>query len=274
MNTSTSNAAPAATSRSRAGRSSWVRTLRGESIRFFSLRSSQWTLVSALLSTAALASISTAFWSDGEPVVPEVGHTVQALSGLVVTQVILGVMGALMMASEYSTGSITTTTLAVPTRHWQLTSKAVVLAAAVFPVGLAGGALSFFATGALLDPQSHQVQSIADPDVLASLLGSAVYLTAIALLGLGIGALSRSIASSVAIVTGGIYILPELARVVLPASWYDSAGAYLPSVAGEALWTPVENPDLLSAPMAAITLTTWVVAILLAGGIVMMRRDT
>lgn len=256
------------------GRVTWTGALRAESIRFWSLRSNQWTLLAALMSTAALASISTAFWNEDEPMVPEVGHTLEALSGLVITQVIVGVMGALMMASEYSTGSITSSTLAVPKRHFTLTAKAAVLPAAVFPVALTGGVISFFATGSLLDPAQHQVQSITETDVLASLLGSAVYLTAVALLGLGIGTLIRSIAGSVAIVTGGLYILPELARMILPSSWYDTVGKYLPSVAGEALWRPVESPDLLSGPVAAATLAAWVGAALLAGGVALLRRDT
>lgn len=257
-----------------AGRVTWTGTLRAEFIRFWSLRSNRWTLLSALVSTAALASVSAAFWSEDEPVVPGVGHTLEALYGLVITQVIVGVMGALSMASEYGSGSIISSTLAVPKRHWRLTAKTVVLAAAVFPTALGGGVLSFFATGALLDPGQHHIQSITDSGVLTSIFGSAVFLTAITLLGLGIGTLIRSTAGSVAIVTGGLYILPELARVLLPASWFDVAGRYLPSMAGEALWSPVESPDLLSGPMAAAALVAWAGAALLAGGVSLVRRDT
>lgn len=252
----------------------WPRALRSEATRFWSLRSNRWALVAALLSTALLASASTAFWNEDELPLPETGHTLEALSGIVLTQVITGVLGALMMASEYGTGSISSTTLAVPKRHWILSAKAAVLTAAVFPVGLAGGVISFFATGALLDPAQHQVQEITAPGVLTSIFGSALYLTSVALMGLGVGALIRSTAGSVVIVTAGIYILPELARMVLPGAWHDTAVAYLPSVAGEAMWLPMENPDLLSAPAGAITLLVWVCVLLALGGITIVRRDT
>lgn len=258
----------------RSARMTWAGSVKAESIRFWSLTSNRWALLATAITTGFLAAMEAAFWSEGEPVIPDVGHTYMALSGLIITQLIVAVMGALSMTSEYGNGSIVTSTLAVPKRTWILSAKAVVLAMAVFPVTLIGGVASFLVTGQLLDTSVQDLQSITDSGVLTSILGSAAYLTAVTLIGLGIGALIRSTAGAVAIVTGALAFLPELVRMILPNSVYDTVGKYLPTSAGESLWSPVDHGDLLSTPVAAIVLTGWALAILISGAITMTQRDT
>jgi hypothetical protein len=64
--------------------------------------------------------------------------------------------------------------------------------------------------------------ALTDDGVLSSVLGMAGYLTAVALMGLGLGTLLRSVASSIGVLLGGVMVLPTIAGALLPAS-LDSA---------------------------------------------------
>jgi ABC-2 type transport system permease protein len=73
------------------------------------------------------------------------------------------------------------------------------------------------------------------------------YLTAIALMGLGLGILLRSAASSIGVVIGGVIVLPTLAGALLPAS-LDSVLKFLPSSATAAFTTVRGRGTKFSAP--------------------------
>jgi ABC-2 type transport system permease protein len=96
--------------------------------------------------------------------------------------------------------------------------------------------------------------SLADGDVLGSVVGMAGYLTAIALLGLAIGILLRSVASSIAVLVAGIMILPGLAGALLSDSW-DTVLKYLPEQAAASFTSVGSSSDAaLSATGGAIVL--------------------
>lgn len=260
------------TTRARPSRMTWRGTVRAEAIRFRSLPANRWMLLATLVTTASLAGLEAAFWADDTVITAAAGHTVIALGGIIVTQLVVGVLGALSITSEYAHGSIVPSLLAVPRRSWLLSAKAGVLVVAVLPATVVGGAISFLMTGALLERGGHATQALTDPGVLTSILGASAYLTAIALIGLALGTLLRSTAGTVTLVTGGVYVLPELVQLALPASIGDAVGPYLPPSVGEALWTPLPG-DLLSRPVAAVVLGAWLVALLGAAAIRLHRRD-
>jgi ABC-2 type transport system permease protein len=99
------------------------------------------------------------------------------------------------------------------------------------------------------------------------------YLTAIALMGLGLGILLRSAASSIGVVIGGVIVLPTLAGALLPAS-LDSVLKFLPSSATAAFTTVRGRGTKFSAATAgALVLAAWVAATLGASVLVITLRD-
>ena len=109
--------------------------------------------------------------------------------------------------------------------------------------------------------------------VLRSVLGMAGYLTAIALIGLGLGILLRSAASSIGVLIAGVMVLPTLAGALLPAS-LDPALQYLPSSAAAAFTTVTGAGDEVLSPTAgALVLTAWVTLTLGASILAITRRD-
>ncbi|WP_194827300.1 ABC transporter permease subunit [Nocardia sp. XZ_19_231] len=127
-----------------------------------------------------------------------------ALTGAVLGLAIVGVWGALTVTSEYSSGTIEPTLAATPSRTRVLVAKAVVVGIASFVVSLVGCTAAFGVGMVTLD---HERYGIGEP--FPALVGVAVGFTAVALLGVAIGALVRSSVAATAIVVA-VLILPEL----------------------------------------------------------------
>ena len=77
--------------------------------------------------------------------------TAHSLRGLFLAQLAIGVLGVLIMTSEYTTGLIRTTFTAVPQRRSVLAAKAIVFGAAAFVVSMVSVFVAFFAGQAILN---------------------------------------------------------------------------------------------------------------------------
>src|SRR5690606_12403626 len=124
--------------------------------------------------------------------------------GSMFTVLIIGVLGALSITSEYASGLILSSLAAVPRRIPMLLAKALVVAALGFCVGVLssfGGALI-----AALTFGEAGFSALADAAVLVSLLGNTLYLTLAALLSLGIGALLRSSAGAISVIVTLMFV--------------------------------------------------------------------
>jgi ABC-2 type transport system permease protein len=223
-------------------------------------------VIGALLSTGALP-------DDGGDGFGGDGPLATVLTGADFAVLLVGVLGALAGAREYSSRMITATVAAVP-RRWQVVvAKAVALTAVVLPTALLG-VLSTFAIGmAILSSGDSATVALTDSGVLRELLGMAGYITSIALIGLGLGILLRSVAGSIGALVAGVLILPAIAGGLLPAGW-DSVLQYLPSSAAAAFTTVLAAGDsVLSSGAGALVLAAWVAISLGAAARAITRRD-
>ena len=186
---------------------------------------------------------------------------------------LVGVLGALAGAREYGSRMISATIAAVP-RRWQVVvSKVIVLTGVVLPTALLGVLAAFGVGMGILSAGDGATVALTDDGVLRSVLGMAGYLTAIALMGLGLGILLRSVASSIGVLIGGVMVLPTLAGALLPAS-LDSVLKFLPSSAAAAFTTVRGAGDeVLGAPAGAAVLAAWVAVALGASVLAITRRD-
>jgi ABC-2 type transport system permease protein len=186
---------------------------------------------------------------------------------------LVGVLGALAGAREYGSRMILATIAAVP-RRWQVVvSKVIVLTGVVLPTALIAVLAAFGVGMGILSAGDKATVALTDDGVLRSVLGMAGYLTAIALMGLGLGILLRSAASSIGVLIGGVMVLPTLAGALLPAS-LDSVLKFLPSSAGAAFTTVTGAGDEVLSPTAgALVLAAWVAVTLGASVLAITRRD-
>ena len=245
------------------------RVVRSEWTKVWSLRSTWLAVGLALLIglglAAAIGSSLTDSGAGDGPGDDFGGDQVAAvLAGTGLASLVLGVLGALQMSGEYASGTITASLTAVPRRLPVLLAKAIVLVAVVAPLSLAmsAGALGI---GSLVVEGGLAFS-------WAAVLGNTGYLTAVALLGLGLAAVVRSTAVSITALVAVAFVLPPLLPL-LPWSWIDTAAGYFPSAAGQSLGSTLEGAATLSDTAAIGTLAAWVVVPLVAGAVLLARRD-
>src|SRR6516165_3912943 len=162
-----------------------------------------------------------------------------SLSGVQLAQIAAGVLGVLLITSEYATGLIRTTLAAVPRRLPILWGKAALLSAATVAVSLPAAVAAFLAGQSILGRQ-HLAVSLSHPGVARAVLGCALYLAVAGLLGLGLGALLRSTAGGISALFGLLFA-PPLVVGFLPGNWPGQAGQLPPHTAGQPVTTV--HPD-------------------------------
>lgn len=260
------------------------RAIHAEWIKIRSLRGTWIGMVSVVIVVIGFGAIAAAV-SSGSITAPQeggggagpfgdAGPLATVLTGSTFAVLLIGVLASLAGAREYGSRMITATVAAVP-RRWQVVvAKAVALVSVVVPTALVGVLGAYGAGMGILSANGAATVSLTDDGVLSSVLGMAGYITAIALLGLGLGILLRSVAGSIGAVVGGILILPNLAGALLPDSW-DTILRFLPSSAA-ASFTEVAaaGNSTLSAGAGVAVLAAWVAAALGAAMVTMHRRDT
>ena len=194
-----------------------------------------------------------------------------SLRGVYLAQLPIGVLGVLMIAGEYGTGMIRATLSAVPRRLPVLWAKALVFATTVFVVMGVASLLAFVIGQAMLSGAGVHV-GLGSSGAARAVLGGALYLTVVGLLGVGLGFLVRNTAGAVAGLFGLLLVLPALANA-LPRSLYDDVFRYLPMPAGTQIMTTVRDSSLLT-PWAGIgVFCLYAAAAIAAGALVLVRRD-
>ena len=192
-----------------------------------------------------------------------------SLSGVQLAQIAVGVLGVLLITGEYASGLIRTTFAAVPRRLPVLWGKAVLVAAAIATVSVPAAFAAFEGGQSILARQHLSVQ-LSQPGVTRAVIGSALYLAVIGLLGLGLGALIRNAAGGIAALFGVLYGLP-LAAGFLPGTWATDISKYLPANAGQAVTAVQPDPTLLP-PWTGFAVLCAYAAVLLGISAARMRR--
>jgi ABC-2 type transport system permease protein len=262
--------------------------LRGEWIKFWSVRSTTWTLSIFLLATVGLVVlISLAFVNvpspeDGGPPAGTAGNPLDPV-GIAVTlaQLALAVLGALTITSEYSTGMIRSSLTAVPKRLPMLWAKAIVLVVSVFAVALVAVALSVALQWVFFDSKGFSID-VTDTEMIRPLVGTAVYLATIALFSYALGALLRHSAAALATVLGLLLVAPILFGAI-PWKPLQLANPFLPGVAGQQ-FTQTQAQLEASASFSDVgadltawqgygVLVLWIVVVLGVAAVLLKRRD-
>jgi len=156
------------------------------------------------------------------------------LIGIVIAQLMIGVVGVLAFSGEYGTGMIRATLAVVPSRLPVLWAKLIVLAGLVLPVALLCALADFFAAAAIESSRGGSAISLTDPGVLRTVVGSSLYLTVVVVIGLALGALLRKTAAGLSVFAAVFFVVP----IVVGALPHKITGfaPYLPSNAGGTIW--------------------------------------
>jgi ABC-2 type transport system permease protein len=209
--------------------------LRSEWIKLRSVRSTFWALtVTVVLGVGLGAAISAAaahgYANSSVSAKLSWDPTAISLDGIGIATLSIAVLGVLFISSEYSSGMIRTSLIAVPRRGRVLAAKALVLAAVTFVVGEVTSFAAFFLGQALISGHAPHA-TLADPGVARAVVGAGLALTALAVLSVATGALLRHPAAGIACMVAVLFVLPGIAQA-LPDSWRNPVIEYWPTQAG------------------------------------------
>lgn len=253
--------------------STMLNAIRGEWIKFWSVRSTSVTLLAAGIATILFGLFfSVAAEASTQARGPSASLTDPvdiALGGTILTEIVIGALGVIFVTSEYSTGLIQSTFAAVGKRSRVVWAKVAVLASSVLLVGVVAipaailGGQAVYAGNETTTPAT---------ELVGVMVGTGIYLTGIALMGAALAFGLRSTAGSIGALVGGVFIGPNLLPL-LPESITDPFLRFMPSEAGSAMMANVADPDALSGGAAYGVFVLWVVVFVFAANFVVQRRD-
>ena len=301
------------------GRAGLRGAIASEFTKIRSVRSTYWTLAALLVVSigigAAITGGTAANFSHNPANKAGFDATQTSLIAFFeIGQLIIAVIAALAITSEYSTGMIRTSLTAQPRRGTVYAAKAIVPTSLTLIVSLVTSFIAFFVGQALLSssgvsaslfhsvtiPQNANVTCpqqgaggsggglppgckvvfsgtdvISPSTVLLAIIGCALFVTLVAIIAFGVGAIVRHTAGAIAIAIAALFIIPVLEQA-LPNEWRWDIMRFLPDAANRVVSVTIgnnANPHLWSAwPQLGVT-ALWAAALLAAGAYLFRKRD-
>jgi len=233
-----------------------------------------WLMLGTVAATVALSAVATSVVSCTASGCG--GDTTKVtLMGVYLGQALVGIMAVLIISGEYSTGMIRTTLTAMPRRATAFAAKAIALTGVVAVGGTVAVLGSVLAGRLILPDLGDQALSLSHGPTLRAVVGTVLYLILIGLLSLGIATAVRDSATSIGAVLGLLYILPIVSETIGDPGWRRPLEKIAPMSAGLAIQATTDLGSLPISPWSGLGVTAgWAAAALLAGGLLLCRRDT
>lgn len=233
-----------------------------------SVRSTMWTLlIAAITAIGGSVIVAVAGSGNAKQTLDPVGSIYFAWLEYPVLAV--GVLGVLTFTSEFSTGQIRSTFIAVPRRRAVLAAKAAVVGAVTLVLGEMLSFAAFLSSEAIFS-RRHRGISLGHPGALRAVVAAGICLCAVALLGVALGAIIRHTAGALVGLPALLYL--PLVLLSLPAPWNSMAGKFTTLMASYQLVSLHPRADLLSSSLSLVTLLAWPAAGLLLAA-VLINRD-
>ncbi|GAB3267679.1 ABC transporter permease [Sinomonas notoginsengisoli] len=265
----------------------FFRVLTSERIKLFSLLSTRILLVCAVALMVGFAALQA--WGFGQ--VSEARakgatgprESVNAASmlphlpdaGVSFSQLIIGSLAVLLISAEFTSGMSRATFAAVPKRWPVLASKGVYAVLVGFAVTYVGAFFGGLLAQPILSNYSLHLD-MGSWDVQRVMLLSAVYVAAVALMGLALGALLRNSAGAIVTLVAALFVLPIIFQLI-PNDFFKEARKYLPTSAANAMLeagsTQPLDTTLLEPWQGVLVLGAYVVVLLGAAFATLKQRD-
>jgi len=249
--------------------------LRSEWTKLRSVRSTYWTAAVAVLASLVIGLLVTA--QDEHNLIHHrdsldgFDPVMSALTGFFLAQVAVGALGVLTISSEYGTGMIRATLGAVPQRRTLLAAKGLVFLVSVFVVAEVLSFSAFWIGQSILHPSGAGV-SLGDPGIARAVFGGGLYLTAVGMLGFGLGALIRHTAGALSAFFGIMFASTALVDL-LPTTWRNHVINYMPINAGSQILSTQPDHGALSPWHGFVVLCCYGVVAVVGATFLITRRD-
>jgi ABC-2 type transport system permease protein len=254
-----------------------------EWIKFRSLRSTRFALLTTVVLSVGISALLCFAERQQWPMQDAPTHlsfdpTASSLSGFFLAEIAIGVIGVLIMSSEYSSGSIRSTLAATPGRAVVLCAKGMVLFCSTLVVAEVCSFASFLIGQAILSGVTPTA-TLSDPTVLRAVILSGLSLALLALLALGLATMLRHTAGSITVYVCLTLVL-FLIVLALPMSWGVHVFKFLPEILTASMRSTTSSRAataqygvLFSPVVSSLILASYAMASLVIGGILLTRRD-
>ncbi|MGB8196056.1 MAG: ABC transporter permease [Acidimicrobiales bacterium] len=197
-----------------------------------------------------------------------------SLIGLLFAQFSIGVLGAMAVTAEYSTGTIRATFSAAPNRLRVYGAKIAVFGVLALIVAEFTSFVAFFLGQFLLSaPATHA--TLSTPGALRAVVGGGLFICLLGLLALGLGTIIRHTAGAISAFVGILLVIPLIAQA-LPYQLSIDVRRYLPISIGSQIVTTNRADNgagSLSPWMGMLVLAIEATVLLIIGGALLQRRD-
>jgi ABC-type transport system involved in multi-copper enzyme maturation permease subunit len=198
-----------------------------------------------------------------------------ALAGVYIGLIAIATLGVLFATSEYKTGIVRTTFAASPRRGRVLAAKAVIVGATTFAAGLVASVAALYLALPIMRgngyrPPAYPTPSLSDGPVLRAVVGTALVVAVLALIGLGLGTILRRSAGPVTLVIA-VIVVPSIVSGLLPFSvekWVQR----LTPLAGLAIQQTRDRFDNYIGPWAGFGVLCAYAAVILGAAFWLLRR--
>jgi ABC-2 type transport system permease protein len=294
------------------GRAGLRGVIASEFTKLRSVRSTYWAIAALIIVSVGIAAIA------GAGIAANLHNNPQNKAGLDATQdsliaffelgqLIIAVIGAMSITSEYSTGMIRTSMTAMPRRGTVYLGKLIVLTTVTLVVSLVTSFISFFVgqavmsgsgvaaslfhsttvpANAFMHPPAggpgngppivtfQGTDVISSGTVLTAVIGTALFVTVVALIAFGLGAIIRHTAGAITSTIGLMFVLSVIIQI-LPDDWRWDIMRFFPDAAGRVISVTVgnTNPHLWSAWPQFLVTVIWAAVLVGAGGYLFRKRD-
>ncbi|MEV4114833.1 ABC transporter permease subunit [Nonomuraea sp. NPDC049695] len=191
-------------------------------------------------------------------------------------QISLAVLGVLTITSEYATGTIRTSLTVTPKRGTLLLAKAGIVGLTTFIAANAILLITYSTSRLIANGHELGFNDTSSADDLLMLLASGLSVTALALVGLGLGTALRSAAGAIVSVVALLFVLPGIVNY-LPPPWNARVATLLlpnlvPQIADQRL-SPRLGDGFLPPWAALAILLAYPLVALAVGYYQLKRRD-
>ncbi len=249
-------------------RLTFARVLRSEWVKLASLRSTWWSIGITAFITIGMALLA-AQSMDIEPIRAVV-------TPVQFTMLLAGILGAIAVTGEYSTGMIRSTLTADPVRGSVLAAKAIVVAMFLFLASLIISFTTALAAAPVFAGRDMTIRWDAPAESFLPILAAAVSMSVVALLGVSFGFILRSGAGAIAATVALLFVMPIVMAIFSspdPAwQWLNEVSYRLPMTAAQSAILP-EPGFGLDAAGSYLTLALWGAAGMASAWAVLRTRD-
>ena len=259
------------------GRYSFVDLVRSEWTKIRTVRSTMWTIAVTIVLGVGIGALVTAVtrshWlSMGIGDRQSFDATATSLTGLLLAQFSIGILGVLAVSAEYSTGTIRATFSAAPNRTRVLAAKVVVFGILSFIVAEVTSFGAFFVGQFLLSaPATHA--TISQPNVLRAVFGGGLFVCVLGLFAMGLGVMIRHTAGAISTFVGILLVLPIIVQA-LPQQLSLDVRKFMPDrIAVDMVTTKGRDFIAFSPWVGMLVLCLYAVGTLVIGASLLQSRD-